>query len=357
MSEFLLSYGLFAAKALTLVLLLLLIIMLVNFIIANRRPAEESIEIQKINEKFEHLQEALESEILPKELLKIKEKQKKKQEKEEAKALKLALKEAEKAGQEPSDPKQKPRLFVLDFEGDMNASEVSSLRECITAILSVASSQDEVLICLESAGGIVHHYGLAASQLERVKRHGVPLTVAVDLIAASGGYLMACVADKILAAPFAVVGSIGVYAQVPNVHRLLEKNNIDIEQHTAGEYKTTLTLLGKNTDKARKKFKEELQDTHNLFKSFVSTYRPSLDMPKLATGEHWYGSQALELGLVDTLVTSDDYLIEKSKDWEIYGVRYVFQETLSSKLSHFLNDFCVKISQTLFKFAQRKTTV
>lgn len=357
-SDFLMPFGLFFLKTLTLLLLLIVLVIVINMIVASKQANEESIEIQKINEKLEAMQDALESEILPKDWLKLKQRQKRKKEKEEAKALKQRLreKESETAEGDVTHPDDKSRLFVLKFEGDMHASETDQLRECITAILCVAEPRDEVLVLVESHGGLVHHYGLAASQLARIKQQGIPLTVGIDLIAASGGYLMACVADKILAAPFAVVGSIGVFAQVPNIHRLLEKNNIDIEQHTAGEYKTTLTLLGKNTDKDRRKFKEELEDTHDLFKSFVSTYRNQLDIHKVATGEHWYGTQAIDLKLIDELITSDDYLVQRAKEWDIFAVRYVIHETLSSKLSQFLHEFCVKMTRVVFKITQRNST-
>ena len=348
MHEFLIEYGLFAAKSLTLVLCILSAIGVIIFLLSSRQTPSESIEINKLNEKYEAMQEALELEVLPKELIKQRQKQKKRKEKEEAKAEKARYKCLSDTTDTPLEP-EKARIFVIRFDGDMHASETESLSDCITAVLSIALPTDEVLVTINSAGGMVHHYGLAASQLDRIKRRQIPLTVAVDLIAASGGYLMACVANKILAAPFAVIGSIGVVAQVPNFHRLLEKHDIDIEQHTAGEYKTTLTMLGKNTDKGRKKFQLELEDTHALFKSFVSEHRTQVDIDALATGEHWYGSQALGLKLVDEIITSEDYLLTKSKTHDIYEIEYVIQESLSSKLSHFFSEFCVKLQRSLAK--------
>jgi serine protease SohB len=341
MHEFLIEYGLFALKSLTVVLCLILSVGVIAFLLSSRRAAEESIEINKLNDKYESMQEALELEVLPPELRKQRQREKKRKEKEEAKAAKARYKQVFQ-DETPIEP-ERSRVFVIRFDGDMHASETESLSDCITAILSIALPSDEVLVILDSSGGLVHHYGLAASQLDRIKRRGVPLTVAVDLVAASGGYLMACVAHKILAAPFSVVGSIGVFAQVPNFHRLLTKHNVDIEQHTAGEYKSTLTMLGKNTDKGRKKFQLELEDTHKLFKSFVSEHRSQVDIDALATGEHWYGSQALALKLVDEITTSDDYLLAKSKTHDLFEVEYVIQESLASRLSHFFSDFCVKL--------------
>jgi serine protease SohB len=214
------------------------------------------------------------------------------------------------------------RFFVIRFDGDVSASSVDCLREEVTAVLEMARETDEVIACIESPGGLVHAYGLAASQLTRVRSKKVSLTVSVDKVAASGGYLMAAVADKIVAAPFALVGSIGVVAQVPNVHRLLKKNDVDVEVLTAGKHKRTLTVLGENTEEGKAKFKEELEDVHALFQEFVLGNRPDLDMEKVATGEAWYGSRAIELGLIDRLVTSDEYIRESCADGEVFEVKW-----------------------------------
>ena len=348
-TEFLLNYCLFAAKLVTLAALLIFTLSLILSLIASRRPDKESLEIENINEKFELMQTALEEELLSKAELKLLGKEKKRQDKEDNKAEKLRLKQG-------IEQPLRPRLFVLRFMGDMAASEINTFREAITAVISVAKTTDEVLVILESAGGLVHEYGLAASQLQRIKDQDLQLTVSIDRVAASGGYLMACVADKILAAPFAIVGSIGVFAELPNFHRLLEKHHIDIEHHTAGEYKTTLTMLGKNTDKAREKFKQELQETHDLFKDFVQSKRPSLEVSAVATGEHWYGSQALNLRLVDELMTSDDYLLTRHKDCDIFEVAYVIQETLKDKLSMLLEASISKGWQSLQRFLSQAVT-
>jgi serine protease SohB len=209
--------------------------------------------------------------------------------------IEKARKKAQAKKEKKADTRARPRVFVIHFRGDIKATAVASLREEVTAVLTSATPADEVLVCLENAGGLVHEHGLAASQLLRIKEKKIPLIVAVDKVAASGGYLMACVANRIIAAPFAVVGSIGVLAQLPNFHRLLDKHGIDFEQVKAGEFKRTLTLFGKNTEKERAKLKEEIEDTHQLFKNFVSQHRPDLDMTRVATGEHWYGARALEL--------------------------------------------------------------
>ena len=214
----------------------------------------------------------------------------------------------------------------------MSASAVTNLREEITALLSQASAEDEVVVRLESAGGMVHSYGLAASQLDRVKKKGIPLTVCVDKVAASGGYMMACVANKIIAAPFSILGSIGVVAQLPNFNRLLKKHDVDIELHTAGEHKRTLTMLGENTDEGREKFIEDLEDTHELFKEFVSAHRESVDINAIATGEIWLGTRAKGLALVDELMTSDEYLVDKSSDADIYEVKYLHRKSLPERM-------------------------
>lgn len=336
MNEFFFEYGLFTAKVISVILALLIAFGGLLTLLASRGRERESIEIEKINDVFDNLRDALEVEIYSKDELKALKKERKKQEKAEAKALKKRLKAGE-------DEMTKPKLFVLRFDGDMHASEVDNLRQAITAVLTVAKKEDEVLVTIDSAGGLVHNYGLAASQLHRIREKGIPLTASVDLVAASGGYLMAAVANKIIAAPFAVVGSIGVLAQIPNFHRLLKKHDVDIEQHTAGEFKTTLTMLGENTPKAREKFQEELEDTHTLFKRFVKDNRPELDINKLATGEHWYGSQAIELKLIDELCTSDDYLLSKSANTDIYEVTYVIQETMADKISGIIHGVSTRL--------------
>ncbi len=247
------------------------------------------------------------------------------------KEMKAALKTIKKADKTKSEVRK--RIYVIDFKGDIQASAVSALREEITAILQVVSKQDEVLVKLESPGGVVHGYGLAASQLDRIRSRCIPLTVAVDKVAASGGYMMACVADKILAAPFAIVGSIGVLAQIPNFHRWLQKHEVDFEQLTAGDYKRTLSLFGKNTEQGREKFQHELEQTHTLFKDFIQHHRAQVDLAQVATGEHWFGQQALALQLVDELLTSDDYLLQAYQEGcAIFEVRYHNKTSLTERM-------------------------
>ena len=223
---------------------------------------------------------------------------------------------------QPEEEEKTPRLFVLNFKGDIQASAVESLREEITAVLQVKRSHDEVLLCLHNAGGYVHTHGLAASQLTRLTSAGIRLTVAIDQVAASGGYMMACVGRRIIAAPFAIIGSIGVVAQIPNVNRLLKRYDVDVELHTAGDYKRTLTVLGENTDEGRENFVEELHKTHNLFQNFVRSQRPKLDIEAVATGETWYGTSAIEVGLVDEIMTSDELILNALETHDVYLVEY-----------------------------------
>jgi serine protease SohB len=286
---------------------------------AARQQGGEHLEVKNINQRLRSLAELLNQELLGSEQLKAEHKRLKAEDKARAKTLKQGS-----AG--------RPRLFVLDFHGDLEASRVAALREEISALLQVAQPRDEVLLRLESAGGVVHGYGLAASQLSRVRERGLTLTVAVDKVAASGGYLMACVASRIIAAPFAILGSIGVVAQLPNFNRLLREKHIDFELHTAGEYKRTLTLFGENTEAGRAKFREELEHTHALFKAFVAANRPQLPLERVATGEHWYGSQALELKLVDEIRTSDDWLLQRVKEADVYQLRYRLRRSLRDQL-------------------------
>lgn len=328
--EFIYEYGLFLAQAVTLVAAVLILI--TGLVALGQRQRadqhEGHIEIRDLNEKYRHIGEAIREVIDDPKVLKAQKKATKKDEKAHAKSAKKRLKEAADAALED----RRKRLYVINFDGDIRASATDNLREEISAIIPQIVPGDEVLVTLESPGGLVHSYGLAASQLQRIKSAGVPLIIAVDKVAASGGYMMACVADRIIAAPFAVLGSIGVLAQLPNFHRLLQKNSIDFELLTAGEYKRTLTMFGANTDKGRAKFVEELEETHGLFKSFVSANRPALDIAKVATGEIWYGQNALAEGLVDELQTSDALVQSRLLDWDVFEVRFVHKRNWQEKL-------------------------
>jgi len=314
--EFLSEYGLFLAKAITMVVGLLVVIATIAGLSSKvRKSARGELEVHRLNEDFEHMGNTLQVAMLnPAE-----QKQLAKEQKKEAKLRKKAI----------SDKK---RVFLLNFKGDMRASAATNLREEITAVLGQAKSEDEIVVRLESAGGMVHSYGLASSQLDRIKKQGIPLTVCVDKVAASGGYMMACVADKILAAPFSILGSIGVVAQLPNFSRLLKKHDIDVELHTAGEHKRTLTMFGENTDQDREKFVEDLEDTHQLFKDFVGQRRQQVDIDKISTGEIWLGTRAKEMALVDELMTSDEYLVSLSSDADIYEVKYTHRKSLPEKM-------------------------
>ncbi len=317
--QFLANYGLFLAKAGTIVAAILIVVGGIVALLRKGKDHEKGrLEIKKLNDKYEEFADTLHEEILTKTELKKITKEKKAADKAEAK-----------------NKKENPckRIFVLQFHGDIKASPVSSLREEITAILCVASPKDEVVLRLESGGGIVASYGLAASQLRRLKEKQIPLTVIVDKIAASGGYMMACVADRILASPFAIIGSIGVIAQLPNFHRFLKKKEIDFEQLTAGQFKRTLTIFGENTEKAREKMQEEIEEIHTLFKDFIIQNRPQVDLAQVATGEHWLGTKALELKLIDGLATSDDYLLSSSANSDVYQVSYIEKKSIGNKLS------------------------
>lgn len=261
----------------------------------------------------------------------------------------LAKKAKKMLKHKKNNPDAVKQVFVLDFEGDTKASQVAFLREQISLIVDLASDQDEVVLRLNSAGGIVHLYGLAAAQLVRLKEAGIKLSICVDEVAASGGYLMAVVADQILAAPFAVVGSIGVVSGLPNFHRLLERYDVDYELFTAGQYKRTVTMLGKNDEQGREKYQQELEQVHQLFQNFVAKYRPNLDLQKVATGEHWYAQDALALNLVDKLQTSDAYLLELMQNHEVYALYFRHKPSLLEKLG--LVDSANQISSQLVQGA------
>ena len=332
--EFLYELGLFAAQTLLIVIAVIAVIMVIAASAGQKNKGTEEgyIEVKSINERFDGYTSAIRELSDTEAIAKARAKLDKKTQKEKSKAEKVRAKEVARAADETGIGSERPRTFVLSFEGDMMASQVEALREEISAVLPNAEAGDEVLLRLESPGGVVHGYGLAASQLSRIKEAGVTLIIAVDKIAASGGYMMACVGDRILAAPFAVLGSIGVVAQMPNFHRLLKKNDVDVEQFTAGEFKRTITMFAENTDKGRRKFESELEDTHGLFKQFVSDNRHGIDIEKISTGEVWYGQQAIDVGLIDEISTSDGYLQRSAKDRDLIEVRYKRKQKLAEKM-------------------------
>jgi serine protease SohB len=299
--ELIYEYGIFLAKTITVLVSILIII---SAIASQNKKTVEGVDSECLNEKHHEQKQKL--------IKKFKWKHIKKEKK--------------------LDLNQLPKLFVLEFNGDMKASQTQQLREEITHIIQLAQNGDEVMIRLESPGGVVNGYGLAAAQLERLRNHSIPLTVCIDQVAASGGYLMACIANKILAAPFAIVGSIGVVAQMPNFNKWLKKHHIDFEQITAGDYKRTLSLFGENTEAGRKKFTEDLQLIHDNFKHHVITYRPQLDIEKVATGEHWLARDAMHLGLVDELKTSDDYILEKLNQYQMIFLKQSKTVSLLEKI-------------------------
>ncbi|MDI6439725.1 protease SohB [Cronobacter dublinensis] len=338
------EYGLFLAKIVTVVVAIAIVITLIANLTQRKKAQRGELRVTRLGEEYKEMKEEVAAALLDPHQHKQWHKNQKKKNKQEAKAAKARAKRGEAA------PAGKPTLYVLDFKGSIDAHEVSALREEITAVLAVAKPQDEVLLRLESPGGVVHGYGLAASQLQRLRERQIPLTVAVDKVAASGGYMMACVANNIVAAPFAIIGSIGVVAQIPNFNRLLKRNDIDIELHTAGQYKRTLTLLGENTEEGREKFREDLNETHQLFKEFVHSMRPSLDIDAVATGEHWYGVQAQEKGLVDQISTSDDLIIARMQEHDVVSLRYMQRKRL---MDRFTGSAAQSLDRLLLRWWQR----
>jgi len=343
--EFLIEYGLFLAKAATLALTIIAVVATVIALSNKQKNKKGELELIDLSEQLKETKTTIEEKLLTHHQLKARHKKDKKIQKEKDK-------EAKKAAKSGQDEDALPQLYVVDFKGSIDAKEVASLREEITAILGVANDKDEVFVRLESGGGMVHGYGLAASQLQRLKDHNIPLTISVDKVAASGGYMMACVADKIISAPFAILGSIGVIAQIPNFNKLLKKHDIEFEQLTAGEYKRTLTMFGKNDQAGRDKFKQELEETHDLFKQFVTQQRSQIDIDKVATGEHWYGLQAIERNLVDQISTSDDYLLEQLDSRHIIQIKYIQRKKLADKLGHAV---AVALESSLLKIFQMKS--
>ena len=344
--ELLAEYGLFFAKVATFLIAIVLLISVVVNAGSRGGEGEGRLEVKKLNDRYKQMEEIMQHAVLDEHVIKLRDKAEKQEQKKKDKAAKkeakkLAKVDAKKADAESNSSSSsdeavteavKGNVYVLDFDGDMKASEVENFREEITTVLTLATPEDEVVVRLESPGGMVHSYGLASSQLARIRSANVPLTICVDKVAASGGYMMACIADKILAAPFAVIGSIGVVASLPNFNKVLKKLDVDYDVLTAGEYKRTLTMLGENTEEGRKKFIDDLEETHELFKSFVGEFRPKLDIPLVATGETWYGKVALEKLLVDGISTSDEYISQRVKETSVFEVKYVQKKSWQEKL-------------------------
>ncbi|KGF65420.1 protease SohB [Pseudomonas lutea] len=314
--EFIFDYASFLAKTVTIVIaIIVVLVMIASMRGRGRRSAGGQLHVTKLNDFYKGLRDRLEGSLLDKARLK---------------ALRKAQAKDLKKDKKSTETRQ--RVYVLDFDGDIKASATENMRNEITALLTLATPKDEVVLRLESGGGMVHSYGLASSQLARIRQAGIPLTICIDKVAASGGYMMACIGNRIISAPFAVLGSIGVVAQLPNVNRLLKKHDIDFEVLTAGEYKRTLTVFGENTEKGREKFQEDLDITHELFKNFVASYRPQLQIDEVATGEVWLGLAAKDKQLVDELKTSDEYLSEKAKTADVFHLHYAERKSLQQRV-------------------------
>ena len=339
--EYVIDYVIFLAKAATIVVAVFAILsMMIAAGQRSRRHLQRGqLSVTHVNKELESLQQGLQRSILDKFSLKRFQKTEKKR-----------LKEEDKKQKTDSGETRQRRVYVLDFDGDMEASGLESLRQEITAVLTMAEPQDEVMLRLESPGGMVHAYGLASSQLLRFKQKEIPLTICVDKVAASGGYMMACVADRIIAAPFAILGSIGVLVQLPNIHRLLKKNNVDFEMITAGEYKRTLTPFSEITEKGRDKVQQDVEEMHELFKQWVKQYRPVVDIDAISTGETWVGLQAQERQMVDSISTSDDYVVNACKESDVYEVTYEIRVPLGEKLGGVLQK---AMDKTLLNWWQR----
>ena len=315
------DYGLFLAKTITVLAALLIVIGRLEALAARSQGEAARLLVRRIDRRLRMFGRHIDARLLNK---------------KQWKALHKADEAAEAIIDKARDAGERKRVYVLNFAGDIRASQVESLRQEITAILGAHRPGDQVIVRLDSPGGVVHGYGLAASQLQRLRDAGVRLVVAVDKIAASGGYLMACVADQIVAAPFAIIGSIGVVAQLPNLHKLLQKHDIDFEVLTAGKYKRTLTVFGENTEEGRAQFLRELDQTHQLFQAVIAKYRPQVALDEVADGRVWYGSQALDLGLIDALQTSDDLLVAAAKEADVIDIRWAGKEGWSNRVQQWM---------------------
>ncbi len=349
MMEILNQILIFFGQTLIIILAIIAVILTIAAVALKNKGAK-SFDIEILNDKFDEQKEALQSIILSEEQLKAEKKSIKDKQK-------LEDKKKKKKDLSSDDSKNHKKMaYLLDFlKGDVEASSVDQLREEINALLTVAQKDDEVILRIESPGGVVHGYGLAAAQILRLRTAGLNVTVCVDKVAASGGYLMSCVAHQIIASPFAIIGSIGVVAQVPNFNRLLKKYDVDFKEYTAGDYKRTVSLLGEITEKGETKFKEQLEATHVLFKDFVGQFRPQLNLKEVATGEYWYGQQALNLRLVDQILTSDEYIFNKIKTHQVIRIHIEKKQKLAEKISEAFSQVIVTtVTKTVAKLQQNQ---
>lgn len=335
--EFFIEYGMFLAKVATIVVAIAVVIGIIAASGSRGKKGGKkgTIRVTAINDHIDEMRDSLREGILDAAELKLLDKSEKKKDKAEAKDRKAILKKQAKQNAEEKDSSEnerKKRVYVLGFKGNVAADAVESLREEITAVLSLATESDEVIVNLESPGGMVHAYGLASSQLLRIKNQKIPLTICVDKVAASGGYMMACLADRLIAAPFAIIGSIGVLVQLPNFHRILKKNDVDYEIISAGEFKRTLTTFGEITQKGKDKVQEDVETIHDIFKQWVKDHRPSVDIDKIATGETWVAMQAKERYMVDEIKTSDECIIDACKTADVFEVEFEFKKSIQDKL-------------------------
>lgn len=313
--EILIEYLIFLLKVFTIALAITLPLLIIIGSTKGKSQPKGTLSIINLSDKFEEMGNAVKGSLM------------------NAKELKKFNKDLSKDKKKKDKAEKEDTVFVLNFNGDIQASEVEKLKQEINAILLSDSDCKEVVLRVESGGGSAYAYGLCAAELKRLVDNDINLTVCIDKVAASGGYLMSCVASKIIAAPWAIVGSIGVIAQLPNFHRLLQKNSIDFEMHTAGAFKRTLTTLGENTEEGREKFKSDLEDLHIIFKNFVKEQRPQVDTDIVATGEVWQGEEAVKVGLVDSLETSDNYLVNLSKEAKLFEIQFVEKKNLSERLA------------------------
>ena len=330
--EILTDYFIFLLKVFTIAIAITVPLLLIIGSSKGKSQPKGKLSITNLSEKFESMGNAVKSSLMnPKEL----------------KKFKKDLSKDKKKKDKNKEKDEKDSAFVLNFKGDIQATEVEKLKQEINAILLSEAPCKEVIIRVESGGGSAYAYGLCAAELKRLVDNDINLTVCIDKVAASGGYLMSCVASKIIAAPWAIVGSIGVIAQMPNFHRLLKKNSIDFEMHTAGAYKRTLTTLGENTEEGRKKFKSDLEDLHIIFKDFVKEQRPQVDTEVVATGEVWQGKEAIDVGLIDSIETSDNYLVSLSKKVNLFEIEFVEKKNLSEKFAFSMQ---IILEKSLLKF-------
>jgi protease-4 len=236
-------------------------------------------------------------------------------------------------------------IAVIHLEGTIQGGTgLGATPEYILDQLDKALADDNVkaiLLRIDSPGGTVAASQEIALAVKRASEKK-PVVVSVGDICASGGYMVASQADEIIASPGSSVGSIGVIMEVANVEELLNKVGISFTTLTTGAYKDAGSPYRSLTETETAMLNEQLTVIYDQFITDVAEGRdlPETKVRELATGWVWLGSEALDLGLVDSLGNYNDAVKRTAELGGIKGepniVSYEYVDPLSGLWSTLL---------------------